>query len=120
MLHLVCSSLNGRWLQVGGQDVPTGLESEPITLHLKQYCSSLEIVHNFPKNLTLKEFRSRVSGLTGVPVEELRLQFPEVVLKNQVETNGEMETLESIHLRDHLCILFDGSSSATFGLNISK
>lgn len=100
--------------------MPTGLDSEPITLHLKQYCSALEIVHNFPKNLTLKEFRSRVSDLTGIPKEELQLQFPEVVLQNQVETNGEMETLESIHLRDHICILFDRSSNATFTAGFSE
>ncbi|XP_076466125.1 ubiquitin carboxyl-terminal hydrolase 40-like [Babylonia areolata] len=106
--------------QVDGQSVCTGVESEPLILQLKEYCSPRTVTHAFPKNTTLIEFRTQVSKLTGIPEDQLKLQFPEVVVKGDDENRGELDTLESLRLTDKACILFDGSNRATFGVDLSR
>ncbi|KAK7109850.1 ubiquitin carboxyl-terminal hydrolase 40-like [Littorina saxatilis] len=106
--------------QVDGQPVPTGLDSEPITLQLKQYCSAQEISHNFPKNMPLKQFHAQVSSLSGIPVDLLRLQFPDGSMQSGEENSQEKETLESIYLKDGSCVLFDGEGRASFATDANN
>lgn len=102
--------------QVEGQPVPTGVDSEPLTLQLKEYLSPRVITHSFPKNLTLGEFKGQVSRVTGITEDLLRLQLSQGwVSRDTGQSDDSLNTLESLQLGDKACILFDASSRASFG-----
>ncbi|KAL8616592.1 hypothetical protein ACOMHN_036624 [Nucella lapillus] len=112
--------------QVDSQPVPTGAGSEPLTLQLKEFLAPRVLAHAFPRSLPLRQFQARVSALTGIPQDRLKLQLPHVWLGQDPERPSEEEeeekppaTLESLRLKDRDCILFDGGSHTSFGANLA-
>ncbi|XP_060066969.1 ubiquitin carboxyl-terminal hydrolase 40-like [Ylistrum balloti] len=105
--------------KINGQCVPTGVNCEPVLLNVMYGNPQSEFADGFPKNMTLYDFKVKVSDRTNIPLSQITLKkiTGEDMSQKLVEfTEDQMgSTLKDLQLTDFDQIVAENKDRQSLG-----